>query len=88
MHECSNEIHRVFVRTGHRWRFTGSDGEPFYTTPSLEDIDKCLTTWEDHLEKNGGGRIESGGIVMEQYTDGAVDVFVYVGTINKENEDA
>lgn len=78
----------MFVRSGHRWRFTDKEGKPFYATPSLEDIDKCLTTWEAYLEENDGGRIESGGIVMERYTDGAVDVFVYVGTINKENEDA
>lgn len=80
----AHNIRELFVKMGYKWAFI-RDRERVLDTPTVDDVESAVESMASRLDNNTGSWVESGRILIKNDVD-VRDVYVYMGTIDKEND--
>lgn len=84
--ELATKIREIFISLGYKWSFKDRNHSgPALDTPTLDEVVSFLDNAVDMLDDSAGSWMESGQILIKNDYGHDKDVYVRIGTINKEN---
>ena len=79
----ASNIRDVFIKMGYKWSFR-RNGERVLDTPTVDDLDSFITSTTLVMDEHDATTLECGRLFFVSDGD-TKDVYVYMGTINEEN---